>query len=152
METSPKVKPRLAAYFVDYGRFHQTRGNELCHFVGIPLILLAILGLFGKLTFGPELTPELRLDAGILAWLGAGVWYFILDWRLGAPFSLVTLGFYFLGRAYSAPWLWAFFVLGWILQLVGHYRYEKKSPAFLKNIEHLLIGPLWVFARVLKIA
>src|SRR5271163_1522492 len=98
METSPKVKPRLAAYFVDYGNFHRTRGNELCHYVGIPLIMLSILGLFARLSFGPELTAEFRLDAGVLFWLAAGVWYFTLDWRVGAPFSLVSLGFYFLAR------------------------------------------------------
>ena len=151
METSPKVKPRLAAYFKDYAGYHRTLGNELCHYVGIPLIVLAILGLFGQLTLGIEVSPMVRLDVGILAWLAAAVWYVILDWRVGVSFSLVLLGFYFLGRVYSPPWLWGFFILGWTFQLVGHYRYEHKSPAFMKNIEHLLIGPLWVFARILRI-
>jgi uncharacterized membrane protein YGL010W len=148
METSPKVKPRLAAYFVDYGSFHRTHGNELCHYIGIPLIMLALLGLAAKVSFA-----DLPLaDLGAVIWLLAAAWYTILDWRVGAPFSLVTLGFYFLGKTFSAPWLLGFFIVGWIFQLVGHYRYEKKSPAFTKNAEHLLIGPIWIFARILRIA
>jgi uncharacterized membrane protein YGL010W len=42
----------------------------------------------------------------------------------------------------------ALFVLGWVLQFVGHYVYEKKSPAFFRNFTHLLVGPLWILAKV----
>ena len=49
--------------------------------------------------------------------------------------------------------LWAvaltLFVLGWVFQFVGHYVYEKKSPAFARNLVHLLVGPLWILARVI---
>ena len=37
----------------------------------------------------------------------------------------------------------ALFVGGWVLQFVGH-AYEGKKPAFLTNLTHLLIGPLWI--------
>jgi uncharacterized membrane protein YGL010W len=47
--------------------------------------------------------------------------------------------------------LWGVFVLGWVLQFVGHGHYEKKSPAFFKNLTHLLIGPLWVFSKLTKL-
>ena len=39
------------------------------------------------------------------------------------------------------------FILGWVLQFVGHYVYEKKSPAFFRNVTHLLVGPLWILAK-----
>src|SRR3954462_11954542 len=134
MESSTQVTPRLAKYFREYSGFHQTSGNEFCHYVGIPMILLAIVGLLARVSFGPEFSPELRLDLGVLGALGAAVWYLLLDWRVGAPFTLVLFGNYFLGRAIPGVWLWVLFVLGWVFQLVGHYKYEKKSPAFLKNI------------------
>jgi uncharacterized membrane protein YGL010W len=38
----------------------------------------------------------------------------------------------------------ALFIGGWILQFIGHARYEKQSPAFLNNLLHLLVGPLWI--------
>ena len=41
----------------------------------------------------------------------------------------------------------ALFVVGWIFQFVGHYVYEKRSPAFFRNLAHLLVGPLWILAK-----
>jgi len=36
------------------------------------------------------------------------------------------------------------FVISWILQFIGH-KIEGKKPSFLKDLQFLLIGPLWVF-------
>jgi uncharacterized membrane protein YGL010W len=41
-------------------------------------------------------------------------------------------------------------VVGWILQYLGHYVYEKKSPAFYRNLVHLLVGPLWILAKAVR--
>jgi uncharacterized membrane protein YGL010W len=148
METTPKT--RLERYFADYAGYHMTPGNKACHYVGIPLIAITLLGLLGGLPIAGGLTGSeyLRLDGGTVFWVAASLWYLTLDWRLAVPFSLVTLGMYFVGRAMPVPMLWGLFVLGWVFQGIGHAVYEKKSPAFLKNIEHILIGPLWVFARI----
>jgi uncharacterized membrane protein YGL010W len=100
--------------------------------------------LFGGLT-GSEF---FRLDLGILVLFMGWTFYLSLDWKLGIPFALLTLGLYFMGR--SLP-LWAnlvIWIIGWIVQFIGHGVYEKKSPAFLKSLEHLLIGPFWMFARL----
>jgi len=51
------------------------------------------------------------------------------------------------------PWLaWGigFFVLGWLIQFIGHY-YEGRKPAFVDDIVGLLVGPMfvvgeWLFA------
>mgnify|MGYP006370608533 CR=1 FL=1 len=62
-------------------------------------------------------------------------------------FSVARL---FVGRA--LPWAVSLglFVFGWILQFVGHYVYEKRSPAFLNNLTHLLVGPLWILAKATR--
>jgi uncharacterized membrane protein YGL010W len=52
-----------------------------------------------------------------------------------------------LARYVSWPLALGLFALGWAFQFVGHYRYEKKSPAFTRNVVHLLVGPLWILAR-----
>lgn len=127
----------LRNLFEDYSAFHRTRGNKLCHFIGIPLISVSLLGILQ--------------DWGVALWLLATLWYIKLDWRIGTPFSLVVLGLYFLGRAIPLPALVAMFVVGWVFQLVGHKKYERNSPAFLGNIRHLLIGPLWIFAKLMKL-
>lgn len=36
------------------------------------------------------------------------------------------------------------FILAWIGQFIGH-KIEGKRPSFFKDIQFLLIGPLWVF-------
>ena len=126
-------------------------GNELCHFIGIPLIVISLLGLLAAFPFEAGSffgSPLFRIDGGSVFWALAILWYLWIDWRAGLSFSLVSLSAYFVGRTLPVPALWAFFVLGWIFQGIGHVVYEKKSPAFIKNFAHLLIGPLWVFARL----
>jgi uncharacterized membrane protein YGL010W len=39
--------------------------------------------------------------------------------------------------------------LAWIGQFYGH-KIEGKKPSFLKDLEFLLIGPLWVIQKVGK--
>jgi uncharacterized membrane protein YGL010W len=39
------------------------------------------------------------------------------------------------------------FVVGWIIQFVGH-QYEKAKPAFMDDINQLLIGPFFLMAEV----
>ncbi|MFN2513745.1 MAG: DUF962 domain-containing protein [Pyrinomonadaceae bacterium] len=45
-------------------------------------------------------------------------------------------------------WRWALrlFVVGWLLQFVGH-AIEGNQPAFFKNPVYLLVGPLWLLRR-----
>jgi uncharacterized membrane protein YGL010W len=42
------------------------------------------------------------------------------------------------------------FVGGWALQLVGHYVFEKNSPAFFGGPVYLLVGPVWVMLEILQ--
>ena len=49
--------------------------------------------------------------------------------------------------------LWAIcgvaFVLAWIGQFVGH-AIEGRRPSFLKDLQFLLIGPLWLLGNVFR--
>ena len=138
---------RLRPYFKDYESYHRAYGNKVCHFIGIPSITVTLLGLLaGWVIWTPVGSEIWRLDGGMLLWLGATLWYLILDWRIAIPFSLFGLGGYFLGRAMPTPLLWGVFASGWIVQYVGHLYYEKNRPAFYKNFLHVLIGPLWIFS------
>ena len=40
------------------------------------------------------------------------------------------------------------FVLGWILQFIGHY-FESKPPEFMKDYRFLFVGLRWWFKKVL---
>jgi uncharacterized membrane protein YGL010W len=143
---------KLEGYFKDYASYHKTPGNKTTHYFGITFIVVSLLGLLSHWVIGSEgLTGSLyfRLDGGTLLMLLAMAWYISLDWRIAFPFAGVLFGLYFLGRTLPSEVNWLLFVAGWILQGIGHYVYEKKSPAFFTNLRHILIGPLWIFVRLI---
>jgi len=43
----------------------------------------------------------------------------------------------------------AVFVITWIFQFVGH-KIEGKKPSFLKDLQFLLVGPIWLLSFILK--
>ncbi len=143
---------KLASKFAEYREYHTTRGNVISHYVGIPLIATSLLGLLAMVTFGNDSfkASMLRPDLGWVLWaIGVG-FYLYLDWKIALPFSLVMTGMYLIGRSLSLEILIAMQVVGWGSQYVGHLVYEKKSPAFYKNLTHMLIGPLWIFAKAIR--
>ncbi len=149
------VHGKLAAQFGNYESYHRTVGNQITHEIGIPLILLSLLGLLSRLVLF-----EAPITAGLLFWAGSMLWYFAHCWERGrflwshftlvAPYAIVTFGAYLAGTAMPVPALLIIFVLGWVLQGVGHFVFEKRSPAFFTHLKHLWIGPFWVFSRIFR--
>ncbi|MCM0605030.1 MAG: DUF962 domain-containing protein [Xanthomonadaceae bacterium] len=134
------ITNKLKAHFADYSAYHRTKGNQYSHYIGITLIVMTLLGLLSQIKVGPT-------DAGVLLWAGAIGYCLSIDWKITIPYSFVILGFYFFGRQLPSNIAWTLFVIGWIAQGIGHYVYEKKSPAFFTNLKHVFIGPLWIFAK-----
>src|SRR5438105_4905844 len=112
----------LRTLFADYASYHQTAGNKAFHRIGIPMIVLTLLGLLARV---PILKP---VDAAVLLLVVAEVIYLILDWRLALIMLPIAAGMYLLGRWMPLWWNVGLFILGWILQFLGHSIYEKKSP------------------------
>ena len=133
----------LDYYFSSYAAYHQTKGNKFTHYLGIPLIVFSTLGLFNLVGFNSW------LNLGMILWLGSSIFYSKLDWRRGIPFSVLMFVLYLASLQVAGAVHVLLFVIGWILQTIGHYKYEKKSPAFLTNVSHLLIGPFWIFCSFL---
>jgi uncharacterized membrane protein YGL010W len=140
------VDPPLAAQFADYASYHRTRGNQLCHMAGIPLIVLTLFALLTRIPLfalgGFVVTPA------ELLFLAALAYYLTLDVTLALAMAVASFGLLVAGRFLPWPVAAGLFVLGWILQYVGHYTYEKRSPAFYRNVVHLLVGPLWILAKL----
>ena len=65
---------------------------------------------------------------------------------IGIPLITLSLPLFFF------YWRWALlmFVVGWVLQFVGH-AIEGNQPAFFKNPVYLLIGPLWLLRRAASV-
>ena len=65
-----------------------------------------------------------------------------LTHSIGIPMIVISLPVFF----FAWRWALAMFIVGWILQFVGH-AIEGNQPAFFKNPVYLLVGPLWLFKR-----
>lgn len=135
----------LNTYFAEYAEFHKNPTNILLHYIGVPVIMFSLLGLLARV----DLVSGFH--GGWALWALATLWYLLLSWRIAilfTPFSFLMLYF---GALTPNALLWGLFIGGWIVQLWGHKSFEKQSPAFIKNVEHLLIGPLWVFVKMFRI-
>ena len=62
---------------------------------------------------------------------------------IGIPLIVLSLPLFL----FSWRWALALFVIGWILQFVGH-AIEGNQPAFFRNPIFLIIGPLWFGRRM----
>jgi len=132
----------------EYEGFHQTLGNELCHYLGIPSIIAGAATLFGLVrlaTLGGLSLTLAEVVAGAIA-----IFYVVSARALGVATAILLGALVALGRALP---LWAgltVFLSGWVLQFVGHAAFEHRSPAFLRNLLHLLVGPAWIVERMLR--
>ncbi|WP_028602634.1 DUF962 domain-containing protein [Ottowia thiooxydans] len=142
----------LVDQLANYAAYHRERRNIATHFVGIPMIVLAVQVLLARptLMLGP-LPLTLAFAASVLTAL-----YYL---RLDKPLGLLMAGCLFIGllvaeaaaRQSTATWLWigvGLFLVGWVIQFVGHI-YEGRKPAFVDDIMGLVIGPLFVAAELL---
>lgn len=135
--------------FADYAAHHRTAGNKFFHRLGIPMIMLTLIGMLTQVTLFDAAT--IRFDAAMLLIAASTAYYFAIEWRLAVAMLVVSIIFYFVGAAIP---LWlnvTLFVLGWIFQFIGHSVYEKKSPAFFRNLVHLMVGPLWILNDVIHV-
>lgn len=132
----------IDALFADYASFHQTAGNKAFHRLGIPMIMLSLIGMLTHVTLFDAGT--VRIDLAMILIAASSAYYFVIEWRLALAMIAVSIAFYFIG-AWIPFWAnVALFVLGWIFQFIGHKVYEHKNPAFFRNFVHLLVGPLWI--------
>jgi uncharacterized membrane protein YGL010W len=146
----------LAQWLAEYGESHTHPTNERLHWICIPLIILSLLGLLAQIPVPGAMAQTVPwLDWGVVLALGAVAYYFSLSRRLAVG-SVLVLGALLAGARELAvlPWpVWlssvAIFVIAWIGQFVGH-AIEGRRPSFFKDLQFLLIGPLWLLAAAYR--
>ena len=140
----------LTDHLAQYAAYHRDRRNIATHFIGIPMIVLAVAMLLSRpsfLLFGFTLTPA------VFAAVAAVIFYLALDLRFGVAMAVVNALFVWIGyvvaQQSTGTWLATgigLFVFGWIVQFVGHY-WEGRKPAFVDDLAGLIVGPLFVVAE-----
>ena len=138
---------------VQYAEYHRDRRNIATHLVGVPLIVFGVGVLLARPSFE---VAGLALTPAWIAWALSAQWYLtrgnaLLGFATSAVVGvLVALGQPFAATS-TAGWLGCglgAFVVGWVIQFVGHY-YEGRKPAFADDVVGLLIGPMFVVGEVL---
>jgi len=142
----------LTDHLAQYASYHRDIRNIQTHFVGIPMIVLAITSLLSRPSFdlaGLAVTPAIIVAIGIC------IFYF----RLNIGFGILMTGILSLAVLFgqwsasqtTSTWLRISiisFVVGWVIQFIGHY-FEGKKPAFVDDLVGLFIGPAFIVAEVL---
>ena len=136
-----------------YAAYHRDRRNILSHFVGVPLIVFAV----GVLLARPGISVGGQwLSLAWIAYALAAAWYLTRGaLGLGIATSAAVGGLMVIAHAAAdtslvvrLAWGIGGFVVGWIIQFVGHW-YEGKKPAFIDDLVGLLVGPMFVVAEAL---
>jgi uncharacterized membrane protein YGL010W len=140
----------------EYGASHQHPTNKLLHWICVPPIVLAVLGLLWSAPVPAEfsaLSPW--LNWATLAAAAAIIYYIVLSPALALGVLVAFVALLAITRMLALlPWpLWVtsivIFVIAWIGQFVGH-AVEAKRPSFFKDVAFLLIGPLWLVAALYR--
>ena len=136
----------IEAELTAYDAIHRSPGNRLIHAIGIPVIMFSVAGaaaLIGQ-TNGV-------LNGGMLLGLIVGIIIGRYDLKCGNTLTLFSWALTFLaqavhaqvGTANAAMIYAASFVIGWIVQFIGHAT-ERAGPAFGSRPLNLLLGPISV--------
>jgi uncharacterized membrane protein YGL010W len=128
--------------FARYGEFHRNATNKAIHWVCVPLIVWAVLGM-------------LWAASPLLAYVAVGASMAFYAW-LSLPLAVGMLGVVAL-MIYPLTLLGSralivsavVFVAAWIGRFIGHH-IEGRKPAFLEDVRSLLVGPAWLLGFVYR--
>lgn len=140
----------------EYGESHRHPVNKALHWLCVPSIVVTVFGLLWSIPVPVALqavSPWLNW-ATLVAAL-ALAWYALLSPALAFGMLPVVVAMFgaVLALARLDPPLWqsclAIFVVAWIGQFIGH-AVEGRRPSFFKDLQFLLVGPLWLLAAVYR--
>jgi uncharacterized membrane protein YGL010W len=137
----------------DYVEYHRDPWNCAMHVFGIVLLFLAAvlpLSLWTITVFG------IQTSAATIAVIPVLFYWFLLDFTLGAGIlgaavvllSATTLIVSHLTLAGTWSLTAVLIVVGVASQIVGHRVFERRQPALVDNPTHLLLGPMFVMAKL----
>ena len=146
-------------YFDEYAVSHQNETNQAIHYICVPLIFFSVIGLLmsipttfleNTLNLSNPLLENWAVVVGLVIsifYLRLGFWY-LIEMLFVILISIIA-NFWLSSHVNLLYASITIFVLAWIGQFYGH-KVEGKKPSFLKDLEFLLIGPLWVIQKLGK--
>ena len=144
-----------AYWFAEYSASHRNPVNKTLHFICVPLIVWSLIGLLWSLP-APGRGQLEYANWASYAVAAAVLYYAVLSMPLALGvlpvLAAMLLSVDALSQLAQVP-LWAVsaavFALAWLGQFVGH-AIEGKRPSFFKDVQFLLIGPIWLLAALYR--
>lgn len=140
---------RVQRLLTEYGSSHQNPTNKAIHWVMVPLIYLSLVALLWGISIA-------SINAALMLSIPAMIYYLMLSLRLGAGmllFNITCLTLCWLAEIYIPIALWkiavGLFIPAWIFQFIGH-NIEGRKPSFFRDIQFLLIGPMWLMSALYR--
>jgi len=124
----------ITEWFDEYSESHQNPTNKQIHWLCVPAILFSIIGIIAHFS---TLLTALLLVLTL-------VFYARLDLVLAVAMAalLVVMAWFIYTLPVGVGFYIAIFVIAWVGQFYGH-KVEGKKPSFFKDLQFLLIGPVW---------
>ncbi|MFN4365252.1 DUF962 domain-containing protein [Chryseobacterium hispalense] len=149
---------KIDLLFAEYAESHRNSTNKLIHWICVPLIFWSILGFI-------SLIPSKSIGfiyIGEISYVSFAAITLVTIFYLRLSFIISLIMFILMiimeSFAYGInirfkenSWIvyLSVFVITWIFQFVGH-KIEGKKPSFLKDLQFLLVGPIWLLSFILK--
>jgi len=135
-----------------YAAYHRDRRNIATHFVGVPMIVFAVILALATAAFT---VANMAFTAAALVSIVACAYYLRQDLAFGLAMAVVLFAMCAAASEITARTSTGgalglallVFTVGWGLQFLGH-KYEGMKPAFFDDVMQLVIGPLFVCAEV----
>jgi uncharacterized membrane protein YGL010W len=153
MNSEHSMSAHFKRQLADYVEYHRDPRNCALHIFGIIFLFLAAvlpLSLWPVHVFGMQISI-----AAILV-LPALLYWLLLDFGIGiaivgaAILLLATAGMIVNYASVAAVWTVTavLIVIGVSFQIIGHRVFERRQPALVDNPSHLLLGPMFVMAKL----
>ncbi|MDD3762446.1 MAG: DUF962 domain-containing protein [Nevskiales bacterium] len=141
----------LRDWLDEYSQSHQNPTNKLLHWICVPPIVFSVVCALKLIPVGSDL-----INVATVMGVMTLAYYFRLSWQLATGmvfvFSILYAAILSLEQVLGlqlAWWAAGIFVVAWIGQFIGHYA-EGARPSFFKDLQFLLIGPLWLLSAVYR--
>ena len=148
------MRKSINTWLDEYAESHQNKINKSIHWICVPLITFTLLGLLSLISYDFK-TYNIDLASILIAI--AIIFYIRLSKNLAIGMLIFsTICIFILSKLKTVipgsnlmNLYISVFIISWIGQFIGH-KIEGKKPSFIKDIQFLLIGPVWLLSFIYK--
>lgn len=141
----------VVQWFEEYGKSHRNLVNRKIHKVCVPLITWSLIGILWTIPV-PDFFLSFHFNWSYFLLTIAFIFYLSLkNLRVILCALILMLPIVLFLEVYWSVighkvfiYSLIIFILAWIGQFIGH-KIEGVKPSFFKDLQFLLIGPIWIF-------